>query len=130
MAINIQAKKSLKEAKNFYRRKEFDAALILMTKAYTLGSIDAVKNIRTLIKLEKLKSLKLREGVKTTNFIFDFFELIRGQNFGKLRDIADVIFYGFSFDNKVFERYMNSYKYYKGSWKVNKDYYSLYSLGN
>lgn len=128
-AIEIQAKKSLKEAKTLYKHRKFDGALVHLSHAYALGSIDAVKNLRAVIKRKEFGYLKPRDFKKSTFFIFDLFELIRGQDYKKLPKIADTLFYGFSFENKIFERFRNSLKFYKGSWKVNKDYYSLYSIG-
>lgn len=129
MAIDVQSRKYLKEAKILYRNKDFDGALVHLSNAYSLGSLDAVKSLRNIIKMKRFKKLKPRDSEKNVFFIFDYFEIVRGQKFKKLSRIADTLYYGFYFEDKIFEKYRNSFKFYKGSWRVNKDYYSLYSMG-
>lgn len=127
--IRLQTTVNLKKAKNLYNEGKAEAAIIHLSKAYALGSFQAERNLRTMIKLKKTGSLSLASTQKNTFFIFDLFELIRIQNYAKLPSIADTIFYGFEFENHFIEKFKNSYKYYEASSKINNDFYSVYSIG-
>lgn len=128
-AISLQSKENLKKAKDFYSEGKVKAAIINLSRAYALGSVQAQRNLRKIIELKRTGSLLLASEKRNTFFIFDLFELIRAQNYYRLSSVADTIFYGFEFENRFIERYRNSFKYYDASWKINRDYYSVYSLG-
>jgi hypothetical protein len=128
-AISVQARKHTRFAKQAYTDGNFEAAMTELAYAYTLGSVDAIYSMKAMIEKGNLGTFELRDSKDHTLFVFDYFSLYRRHQFYYLPKIADRLFYGMEFNGDNFEKYQNSYKFYRASWEVNKDYYSLYSMG-
>lgn len=128
-AINIYSKHILKEAKVQYIRRDFEASVINIAKAYTLGSSHSLNSMSVLINKNRTGSLNLRQTKENTLLSFDAFKVIRNEKYNLMSNIGDRFFYGFKIEGKDYEKYSNSYKMYEASWKLSENFYSLYSMG-
>jgi hypothetical protein len=98
-------------------------------KAYTLGSTHSLKALQVLLDMNRTGGLELRSSKIDTLASFDAFNIIRTERYNLLSNLGDHFFYGRTLDNRKYEKFENSYKFYKASWELSKNYYSLYSIG-
>lgn len=64
--VNIYTKHILRKAKEAYRNREYEASLLNLVKAYSLGSTHSLDAINVLIDKNKLGNMSLRFPKDTT----------------------------------------------------------------